>query len=87
MVLEYVSGMQNTSAVMQDITKDEAVYELPLGEAGKPDFYSIIQLRVAYNTDKYGNPIYRVCRQINLTDYNIRPTSNTYDENDKLVAQ
>jgi hypothetical protein len=33
MVLEYVSGMQNTSSVIQDIEKDEAVYKLPLGEA------------------------------------------------------
>ena len=87
MVLEYVSGMQNTSSVVQDIEKDQAVYKLPLGEVGKPDFYSIIQLRIAYATDKYGNPLYRVCKPINLTDYNIRPTNNTYDENDKLVAQ
>ena len=87
MVLEYVSGMQNTSSVIQDIEKDEAVYKLPLGEAWKPDFYSIIQLRVAYATDKNGNPLYRVCKPISLTDYNIRPTNNTYDANDKLVAQ
>ena len=84
--MEYVSGMQNTSSVIQDIEKDEAVYKLPLGEAGKPDFYSIIQLRVAYATDKNGNPLYRVCKPISLTDYNIRPTNNTYD-GDKLVAQ
>jgi hypothetical protein len=79
--------MQNTSSVIQDIEKDEAVYKLPLGEAWKPDFYSIIQLRVAYATDKNGNPLYRVCKPISLTDYNIRPTNNTYDANDKLVAQ
>lgn len=86
MVLEYVSGMQNTSSVLQDVVKDQANYSLPLWEAGKPDFYSIIQLRVAYDTDKNGNPIYRVCKPINLTDYNISPTNNTYD-GDKLVAQ
>lgn len=87
MVLEYVSGMQNTSSVIQDIEKDEAVYKLPLWESWKPDFYSIIQLRVAYATDKNGNPLYRVCKPISMTDYNIRPTNNTYDANDKLVAQ
>ena len=87
MVLEYVSGMQNTASVIKDIEKDNAVYELPLWEAWKPDFYSIIQLRVAYATDKNGNPLYRVCKPISLTDYNIRPTNNTYDANDKLVAQ
>ena len=87
MILEYVSWMQNTSSVVQDITKDVAEYSLPLGEAWKPDFYSIIQLRVAYDLDKLGNPIYRVCKPINLTDYNIRPTSNTYDDNDVLKAQ
>jgi hypothetical protein len=30
MVLEYVSGMQNTASVIKDIEKDNAVYELPL---------------------------------------------------------
>ena len=87
MILEYVSGMQNTSSIVQDVTKDTATYSLPLGEAGKPDFYSIIQLRVAYDLDKHGNPIYRICKPINLTDYNIRPTNNTYDDDDKLVSQ
>lgn len=87
MILEFVSGMQNTASVLQDIEKDTAVYKLPLWEAWKPDFYSIIQLRVAYATDKNGNPLYRVCKPISLTDYNIRPTSNTYNTDDKLVAQ
>lgn len=87
MILEFVSGMQNTASVLQDIEKDEAVYKLPLWEAWKPDFYSIIQLRVAYAADKNGNPLYRVCKPISLTDYNIRPTSNTYNADDKLVAQ
>ena len=87
MILEYVSGQQNTSSVIQNIVKDQATYSLPLGESWKPDFYSIIQLRVAYATDKNWNPMYRVCKPINLSDYNIRPTNNTYDENDKLVAQ
>ena len=87
MILEYVSGMQNTASAFYDITKDTATYNLPLGAASTPDFYSIIQLRVAYKNDKNGNPMYRVCKPINLSDYNIRPTNNTYDDNDKLVAQ
>ena len=76
MILEYVSWMQNTSSIVADIDKWESVYSLPLWETWKPDFYSIIQLRVAYDTDKFGQPIYRVCKQISLTDYNIRPTNN-----------
>ena len=88
MILEYVSGKQNTSSIVSDIEKDVAEYELPLGEAGVPDFYSIIQLRVAYKTWKHGTPIYRICKPISLTDYNIRPTNNIYDdETGKLVAQ
>ena len=87
MILEFVSWMQNTSSVVQDIEKDTAVYKLPLWEAWKPDFYSIIQLRVAYATDKNWLPLYRVCKPMSLTDYNIRPTNNVYDDNDKLVAQ
>ena len=87
MILEYVSGKQNTSSIVSDIEKDVAEYELPLGEAGVPDFYSIIQLRVAYKTWKHGTPLYRICKPISLTDYNIRPTNNIYDEDGKLVAQ
>ena len=86
MIMEYVSAKQNTASVVQDIVKDQADYSLPIGETGKPDFYSIIQLRVAYKSDKYGNPIYRICKPISLTDYNIRPSNNTYDDNGKLVA-
>ena len=76
MILEYVSARQNTSSVVQDIVKGQSEYALPLWEVWKPDFYSIIQLRVAYDLDKFDQPIYRVCEQISLTDYNIRPTSN-----------
>lgn len=76
MILEYVSARQNTSSVVQNIVKGQSEYALPLWEVWKPDFYSIIQLRVAYDLDKFDQPIYRVCEQISLTDYNIRPTSN-----------
>lgn len=32
-MLEYVSGMQNTTSAFYDIEKDTAEYELPLGES------------------------------------------------------
>ena len=86
-ILEYVSGMQNTSSIFQDISKDTATYNLPLWQAWVPDFYSIIQLRVAYHTNKHGMPIYRICKPINLSDYNIRPTNNEYNDDNKLIAQ
>lgn len=86
MIMEYVSGQQNTSSVIQNIVKDQATYSLPLWESWKPDFYSIIQLRVAYTIDKNWNPIYRVCKPINLSDYNIAPTNNVYDWT-KLIQQ
>ena len=87
MILEYVSWIQNTSHVFQDIVKDQDEYLLPLWEAWKPDFYSIIQLRVAYHTDKLDNPLYRVCQPMNFWDYNLRPMVNQYDDNGKLVQQ
>lgn len=86
MILEYVSWMQNTESVIADIIKNQATYSLPLGESWKPDFYSIIQLRVAYWVDKNWTPLYRVCKPINLSDYNINPTNNIY-KNWKLVQQ
>lgn len=81
-ILEYVSGIQNVSSIFKDIDKDVADYTLPMWDAWIPDFYSIIQLRVAYHTDKNWNPIYRVCKPINLSDYNIRPTNNVYEDNE-----
>ena len=87
MIMEYCSGLQNTSHVFQDIAKDQDEYILPLWEAWKPDFYSIIQLRVAYHNDKLGNPLYRICKPMNFGDYNMRPMLNQYDDNGKLVQQ
>lgn len=86
-ILEYVSGMQNVSSIFKDIDKDVADYNLPMWDAWIPDFYSIIQLRVAYKLGKNWEPLYRVCSPINLSDYNIRPTNNIYDANNNLVEQ
>lgn len=80
MILEYVSGKQNIANAVQDIVAWQSEYELPLGEASAPDFYSIIQLRVAYKSDKNNLPIYRVCKLINLTDYNITPSGRQHWE-------
>lgn len=54
-MLEYVNGMQNVQNMFMDITKGESTYKLfPFGDADAQDFYSIIQLRVAYHTtDEY----------------------------------
>ena len=79
-VLEYVSGMQNTAHIFRDIEQDTDEYQLPLGWTGIPDFYSIIQLRVAYHEDNKWNPIYRICKPMNFSDYNIRPMKNQYND-------
>lgn len=87
MILEYLSWQHNVSSTVKNIQKDVSEYSFPMSSSGLPDFYSIIQLRVAYKTDKNWMPLYRVCKPINLSDYNIRPTNNVYDTNNKLVEQ
>ena len=72
-ILEYVSWMQNVANAVQDTVAWQSEYSLPLGVVSTPDFYSIIQLRVAYK-EKNWIPLYRVCKQINPSDYNIKPT-------------
>ncbi len=86
-ILEYVSGMQNSSVIFADIQKDVDEYDLPLWQAWVPDFYSIIQLRVAYHNWKHDKPLYRICKPINFSDYNIRPLENEYDDDGKLIMQ
>ena len=78
MILEYVSGKHSTSVAFADISKGEDEYPLPIFNASShvEDFYSIVQLRVAYHTDKRGNPIYRICKPIDFGDYNIKPLKN-----------
>lgn len=79
-ILEYVSGKQNTSVTFTDIVADQDEYPLPVfdNEEHVQDFYSIVQLRVAYHKTKSGNPIYRVCTPIDFWDYNLAPALNTY---------
>ena len=80
MILEYVSGKQSTSVVYDDIKADKDQYALPTfdNESHVEDFYSIVQLRVAYHSTKSGNPIYRVCKPIDFSEYNLAPALNTY---------
>ena len=79
-ILEYVSGKHSTSVAYSDIYADQDEYSLPSFSSLEhvEDFYSIVQLRVAYHTNKAGNPIYRVCKPIDFGDYNIAPALNTY---------
>lgn len=74
MIMEYVSWKQNVANAIKDIVAWQSEYTLPLGALNAPDFYSIIQLRVAYKANKHWMPLYRICKLINLTDYNIKPT-------------
>ena len=66
--LEYVSGKHSTSVAYTDIKADQDEYSLPSFSALEhvEDFYSIVQLRVAYHANKAGNPIYRVCKPIDF---------------------
>lgn len=79
-ILEYVSGKQNSSVTYANIVRDQDEYPLPVfdNEDHIEDFYSIIQLRVAYHKTKSWNPIYRVCTPIDFWDYNLAPALNTY---------
>ena len=78
-LLEYASWLMNTSVRFSNIQKGVDEYPLPLGVNNVQDFYSIIQLRVAYKTNKYNKPIYRVCKPIDFWSYNIQPLKNIPD--------
>ena len=78
-ILEYVANQGMTTAVALPTEAWRDTYALPFNfnitgttnPTFLTDFYSITQLRVAYDTDKNGNPKYRVCEPITLSDYNI----------------
>ena len=78
MLLEYVSGKQSTSVTFADIKKWVDEYPLPVFDEQDhiEDFYSIVQLRVAYNVDKNNLPLYRICKPIDFSEYNINPLKN-----------
>lgn len=85
-LLEYASWLLNTSVRFHTITKGVDEYSLPLWLENVQDFYSIIQLRVAYKTDKYNRPIYKICRPIDFWEYNIQPMKN-YPETGDVKQQ
>lgn len=79
-LLDYASWQLNVSDRVSNIIWGQSDYQcLPIWQTNIEDFYSIIQLRVAYRTDKNWIPVYRVCKQINLWDYNIRPQWTHYE--------
>lgn len=76
-LLEYVANQGQTTSVALPTEAWRDTYALPFnfniaGTQGSflTDFYSIIQLRVAYD-EKNGHPAYKVCEPITLADYNI----------------
>lgn len=73
-LLEYVANQCHVNTVTAPTVANQDTYDFPFGQANIKDFYSIVQLRVAYKTNKDWNPIYHVVRPINLADYNIRST-------------
>lgn len=75
-VLEYLANTYQITSVTIDTQTGKSDYALPtdINMGINSDFYSIAQLRVAYKEDKEWYPIYRRCEQINIADYNIRPT-------------
>ena len=84
-LLEYASWLINTAQRFNNIQKWKDEYSLPLGIQNVQDFYSIIQLRVAYKTWKHWEPLYKVCKPINFWDYNINPLKNIPDTGDVKV--
>lgn len=91
MLLEYVSWKNNTAHRFRDIAKDQDEYSFPLTDSdvqtSVQDFYSIIQLRVAYENDKYWNPIYRICKPIEFGDYNLSPLKNKWVQRFETVKK
>lgn len=72
-LLDYASWKLNTSDRVQNITANQNEYSLPLWVSNVEDFYSIINLQVAYKTDKNWIPVYHQCKPINIGDYNTLP--------------
>lgn len=72
-LLDYASWKLNTSDRVQNIVANQNEYTLPLGVTNVEDFYSIINLQVAYKTDKNGIPVYRKCEALDIGDYNTLP--------------
>lgn len=78
--MEYVANQGQVTAVTLNTEAGRDTYALPFdfdikGDEQAPfltDFYSITQIRVAYE-EKKGYPVYRTCELIDIADYNISP--------------
>ena len=73
-LLDYASWKLNTVDRVLNIVANQNEYILPLWINNVEDFYSIINLQVAYKTDKNGIPVYHQCEPINIGDYTILPS-------------
>ena len=72
-LLEYVANQMQVATVVLPTEVGKSDYELPFAFTWlglTTDFYSVAQLRVAYE-EKNGSPAYRVCEPISIADYNI----------------
>ena len=85
-LLEYVANQGLTTSTVLNTEAGRDTYALPFDFNIKgttptflTDFYSITQLRVAYKESK-GYPVYRVCTQIDMADYNITPKGRSAGE-------
>lgn len=78
-LLEYVANNGLTTSVVLDTEANRDTYSLPFEFSGQgitSDFYSIAQLRVAYDENN-DHPAYRVCTAINIADYNMTPKGHS----------
>lgn len=71
MILEYVSGKQSTSVAFADIEAGVDEYELPVFDWIEhiEDFYSIVQLRVAYHTSGRYSTVLKYSKYDNTETY------------------
>lgn len=68
-LLEFVANQLHVTTVNTDLVAWRNTYDLPFDSISLGDFYSITQLRVAWDD----NLRYRVCTQIDNASYNITP--------------
>lgn len=91
-LLEYVANQWMVTSVNLNTVAGRDTYSLPFnfnlsGASSHPvmtDFYSIAQLRVAYE-EKNWKPAYRVCEPITISDYNI--TDKWYSTWEPYIAK
>lgn len=84
-LLEYVANQGMVASVNLNTEAGRDTYALPFdfnikwstqGGSILTDFYSVAQMRVAYDQKKW-NLVYRVCEPISIADYNITPKGHS----------